>query len=541
MERIFKQDFRGYLTFKIALLIVTFFLPINIVFIISSQRMIEKVEQQVQLSTQNITDVYINTLEMRMERADYYLYSCYERDADFIALRNTDNEVEYANKRHGCIRSMDKERELSTDITAFYMYLEARDDYLVSSGAYTSKEKIVDFLKDHMQAERKWMLYEMDGVQYLVRATCIKDIYYGTFISLNNQKRLIEKSLNFNNVSIRFEKKNKDVEYEGHTISVTENHYADMKLVVEISKSEIRANLSFWEKGQIVVAFLFIGLLPLLYIFLKHWMLRPLGILNAAHYQLEIGNEDYRIKELANSYEFTEAYRSFNKMADNMHSLKLENMEKELAKEKLLLNNLQLQIRPHFLLNTFNLIFNLASEKKIDNIKELVIYLSNYFRHIFRSGKELELFAKELRLIKGYMKSVEMRYEGAIHITYQIDPEILMVRLPPLLIHNFIENTVNHAMVKEKVLHIMLQGDYLDGTVTFIISDDGTGINGEIVEMINAGKFIEAGGSRVHIGIQNSIMRIKYFYGEQAKIEVSSELGFGTVFIISFPYNLEET
>ena len=66
--------------------------------------------------------------------------------------------------------------------------------------------------------------------------------------------------------------------------------------------------------------------------------------------------------------------RSFNEMADNIYSLKLENMEKKLAAKQLALNNLQLQIRPHFLLNTFNLMFNLASEK-IDNLKEYFIKL----------------------------------------------------------------------------------------------------------------------------------------------------------------------
>lgn len=56
------------------------------------------------------------------------------------------------------------------------------------------------------------------------------------------------------------------------------------------------------------------------------------------------------------------------------------------------LKNLQLQIHPHFLLNTFNLVYTLAQRKETGAIQDIVIYLSEYFRYIFRSGKSLELF-----------------------------------------------------------------------------------------------------------------------------------------------------
>ena len=39
-----------------------------------------------------------------------------------------------------------------------------------------------------------------------------------------------------------------------------------------------------------------------------------------------------------------------------------------------------------------------------------------------------------------------------------------------------------------------------------------------------------------HIGLYNSMKRLKYFYGDEATIEVESEEGAGTCFTVSFPY-----
>ena len=170
-----------------------------------------------------------------------------------------------------------------------------------------------------------------------------------------------------------------------------------------------------------------------------------------------------------------------------------------------------------------------------------MLYLSEYFRHIFRSEKELEIFSKEQKLIEGYIRVASIRYDGMISAEYSYDPEISYVRVPPLLVHNFIENSVKYGVKPDQVLHISVEGYYEEGAVTFIISDDGNGMAEDVLkrsQSIAAGEYI-CEDDYSHVGLQNSIKRLKYFYGASASIQIDSAKGEGTCIAVSFPYDLE--
>ena len=125
---------------------------------------------------------------------------------------------------------------------------------------------------------------------------------------------------------------------------------------------------------------------------------------------------------------------------------------------------------------------------------------------------------------------------------YDQDPEIDLIRMPPLLIHNFVENAVKYGVRQKEVLHIQIIGKYEDRKVIFEIRDDGNGMAEEMLQRnqkMFRGEYKPQNQSE-HLGLYNSLKRLKYFYGETAGIEVESERGKGTVFRIYFPYDVEE-
>jgi sensor histidine kinase YesM len=222
-------------------------------------------------------------------------------------------------------------------------------------------------------------------------------------------------------------------------------------------------------------------------------------------------------------------------MADSIKNLKIENYEKEIAKQKMELRNLQLQTRPHFLLNMFKLIYGLVQMQDLKSIQKTVLYLSHYFRYIFRSGNELESFEQEYNLIREYLEISEIRYPELFSAEYEVEQDVFKAKVPPLLFHNFVENVIIHALVEGVTVDIKMTARYIDGWLEFILTDNGSGMKQDTLDRINSGKFTMDDGKRVHLGVYNSYQRIRYYYGEESELRIESVVGEGTSVIIRLP------
>lgn len=436
---------------------------------------------------------------------------------------------------------------MSDGADGYFFYFPNMDDMVVYSEHYIGMKSIntlQDVLKGELiKGQGGWKIKEDGGKKYALLRVDFNSLTYGAWISLDEVQEDILKGVSYAEREFSFLESDENIEHAaGDKEKVVLS--ADAKkltLVLTLNKNEIIKMNTFYQRILMVIAVSYLMLIPLLYLYIKRVLIYPLRKINEAHHEIEIGNKDFRLCEAADSKEFMEANQSFNRMADNLNSLKIAVYESELERQKIQLRNLQLQIRPHFLQNTFNLIYNLAQKKSTEPIQKIMLYLSSYFRYIFRNKKELELFAKELEMIEGYVQMASFRYEGMIDFLADIDPEIVYVRTPPLLIHNFIENSVKHGFCQERVLHINLDGRYDDGWVTFTISDDGNGMSEEILRRNQqiCGQELELENETEHIGLYNSVKRLKHYYGETASIEVDSEAGEMSCFTIRFPYNLE--
>ena len=96
-------------------------------------------------------------------------------------------------------------------------------------------------------------------------------------------------------------------------------------------------------------------------------------------------------------------------------------------------------------MNMFNLLYSFAQIENYQNIQKLALYLSEYFRYLFQNGRDLQPFRQELNLIQKYMEIAALRYPDCCETVYEIDPEALEVEVPPLLLHNFVENIFKHT------------------------------------------------------------------------------------------------
>ena len=102
---------------------------------------------------------------------------------------------------------------------------------------------------------------------------------------------------------------------------------------------------------------------------------------------------------------------AFNSMVDKIKEL-LELVYREQKKKREAeLKILHEQIKPHFLYNTLDTIQWMAKKYHAQDIVEMVLALSNFFRISLSQGKEYIALSQEIAMVKSYLDIQKFRYE----------------------------------------------------------------------------------------------------------------------------------
>lgn len=534
-----------YVYVKVIVTIIILVFPLNIIAIRQNESSMSAIIEQTRLTTQNLADNYMNEVNTRMENSQSILVHFLQEDPNCLLMKKQSaDDYEYASAKMRFHYTLKTSGGMINGADGYFYYMDKKQDVLAWGKSVVGSNILVtmnEFITEqvHNESANGWHIYELNGKNYLILLLHGKDIAYGAWLNIDDVLGQLRNGLDFPEYDSYFSENRLPAESSAINI-ISEKR--GITLNIAIPTRVVVSRLSGYQKVMRIMVFLYLILVPLLYFFLRYLFMIPLKRINEAHAQIREGNQDYRLPKQASSIEFQDANISFNQMAENLKSLRIESYEKEISRQKMELRNLQLQVRPHFLLNTFNLIYTLIQRKEFTPIQDIVLYLSDYFRYIFRSHKELELFSKELMMIQNYVKLSGLRYIGRIDFKYEIDPELELIRIPPLLIHNFVENSIKYGLINDQILQITLIGEYEDQLVTIYVMDDGNGMDEKTLDKerkLLSGE-LKPENPNDHIGLVNSLKRLKYFYGEKASIEIESDPGKLMCFKIQFPYHLDD-
>ncbi|MDF2660804.1 MAG: hypothetical protein K0Q94_3595 [Paenibacillus sp.] len=184
---------------------------------------------------------------------------------------------------------------------------------------------------------------------------------------------------------------------------------------------------------------------------------------------------------------------------------------------------LQAQIKPHFLINTFNAVTALSRIDK-DRMDDLVEELTTYIKYgiDFQNSDGAVPLDHELKLVRSYLNIQQERFEERLRVAWEIDDHVT-VFLPPLTIQPLVENAVTHGILKRRSGgEVRIRISDLGAAVEICVSDNGTGIDEDTVkQLLNRNK-----NKRSGIGLLNTDRRLKQFTGHGLRIE--SRTGAGT-------------
>ncbi len=123
-------------------------------------------------------------------------------------------------------------------------------------------------------------------------------------------------------------------------------------------------------------------------------------------------------------------------------ALKNENLQSELK-------FLKSQINPHFLFNALNNIYTLAVIQS-KSAPEMILKLSEMLRYIIYDCNEEKVpLSKEINYIKNYIDLQKLKDDGMVNIKVDIDQVNENLRIAPMLLIPFIENSFKHSNIED--------------------------------------------------------------------------------------------
>ncbi|EPY07341.1 integral membrane sensor signal transduction histidine kinase [Paenibacillus alvei TS-15] len=271
----------------------------------------------------------------------------------------------------------------------------------------------------------------------------------------------------------------------------------------------------------------------------------PLGQLKNAMKGLIGGDYDIRLHTRRKD-EFGYLMDSYNRMAEHQKHLIQDHYEQQLRIARTELTFLQSQINPHFLYNTLNSIYWTAQNYEAEEISEMVLNLSHFFRLSLHKGQDTFTVEETITHLSYYLRVQQIRFLHCFQVVYEIHEETKTIPVLKLLLQPLVENAVIHGLEQMKSNGLLVISSFLQqGKLMITVQDNGSGISGQRLQSIYQviqeidGKtapfsFLESPGKELY-GLRNVCSRMKMFYGSDAHIRFESQLGVGTTVTLELP------
>lgn len=236
----------------------------------------------------------------------------------------------------------------------------------------------------------------------------------------------------------------------------------------------------------------------------------------------------------------------FDRMVTDMQALIDRVYVSEIREKALALNEktaqleaLQMQINPHFLYNTLDMIrwecmYENGAESPASDMIETFCTL---LRMTIRMDKKKETVAESLLHASTYLDVVNFRHTRKIRLDTQLSFDPSAYLIPRLFLQPILENAVRHGFAIDSgaACVIRIAGSLTDdGRLILDVSDNGAGMTAEQLLHIRshlAGDEI----TQESIGLRNVNQRCRLCYGEDFGLSIDSAPGEGTSVRLTIP------
>lgn len=531
---------------RIVAVIIVLVLPINIMTLLLSNMVLEKNQEQISKEIQATLDSNADNLENIIKRSSRKMIYLSYNNSNIVELANKELENSEKGKKYSEVRNELEEIQLDYPwIDLFYFHFPMNGISILSGYPGISTELCRTTIEEIAEEEERgrgwsWNYMELDGKSALLGFSSWQSADFGMLLNLErtlNKLNIEEEAegrvLFFTDAGkerytsagedylaeseMTLEEMEKNKQYQ---VFYAELEEYDLKLVEIVDWKVLNQNLpSTIKLLQIFSIATTILVIPLLLLYVRKWISKPLNQLTSAIDRIEQGDLEYRIPKGHQGREFEQINHSFNAMMDQVNGLKIDVYEKELERKNIRMRYLSQQVQPHFILNAMNILYSYEPEE-YPLIQKMILCISKYFRYVVKVNAKFVELSQEMDHIKNYFEIQRARFPGLFFSIVEYEEGLRHALIPPLLVQNFAENAIKHSLKIGQKVTIFVVTEYYDaGTdeqkMRIRLADTGVGISDEVLEKIDAFQRTGEPQEGMGVGIQNSIERLKYIYNSE--------------------------
>ncbi|MDU5946062.1 MAG: histidine kinase [Paenibacillus macerans] len=314
----------------------------------------------------------------------------------------------------------------------------------------------------------------------------------------------------------------------GNRYYAVQAHSADLGLSIYrfIPEQVVRKPLSKFYKWAWVFAACALGIFAAFALSTYKFIHKPMLTLVKSFRRMEQGDLSIYIAHESKD-EFRYLYGRFNQMVENLRSLIDQVYKQKIMAQRAELKQLQSQINPHFLYNSFFILNTMAKTGDTERIEQFTTLLGEYFEFVTRNASDLVALEQEIHHARMYAEIQELRFSRRIQVRFDPLPdELRSIPVPRLIVQPIIENAFKHSLEKKvKDGLIAVRFEKASGQVRIIVEDNGDRLADEALERIRI-TLHDVRDQAETTGMVNIHRRIRITFGEDSGLQTErSELG----------------
>lgn len=520
---------------------------------------VQSVQEEIVLSNNRTLSVYNDQINREFDDIVTYILQLQEQSSTLF--QSADSQEQYFDKVH-LYNDFNYTLLYQQMVNGFFVYRSEEDDFFYTHLLRNTKETyqqrigIHDYLKSNIPEDSTspiscWNQTKVGDTWYFIYQSWMNNICYGGWISSlsisnavnplpESDDNLIFLTLSEENIFpdslAAFSSSTDLIELQNskkYIVSTTNISGSDFTLSMLSKKKNTFELMNTTLKVFTFLSMMSILTIPFCHLFFKRLLYRPLQRTLTYVKKIELGDLDYSLPDNHTPREFQLLDEALYHMSQEIKDLKISVYEEQIQKKDIQLQQLQYQIKPHFILNIVNSISLMAQMNECSQIVETADYLSQYTRNMLNTDTSPNTLAEELEHLKNYLHLQELRFPEMITCHFSIPEEFMRLYIPTMMIHSFVENIFKHALDLYEPLVITIQAHWSESHdrdqnirhAVFTIRDNGPGFPDKFLENFKSNQYQTSINPTKHIGIRNVVNRLYLSYGESASISLSNEDG----------------